>query len=318
MSRQTGFALLLVLWLLSLLSLMAGSFIISVRRETAMVSALKTQAELRAIVASGVDLAVWMLLHSNPDQRWRADGSIYEIQLTDATLRLQLVAEAGKININLADEALLKRLFYQTGQGIETQINGITINKVAALLDWRDSDDLVHLQGAESALYQQLGLSYVPPNQLLQSVKELSLVLGMDEPTVNWLEPLVTINSTQTEPDLTLAPEAVLRLYIKDKTVLTAYLKQRYDSARLNLPTPPLPLSEIKTTTSELDTVSIIAELKNTEQHSATVPALVRLTATNNKPFSVLSWQNQTTGLSLFSDNMNALVVKHYESELDH
>ena len=63
---------------------------------------------------------------------------------------------------------------------------------VNAILDWRDKDDLVHIEGAEKKEYKDAGLSYQPRNKPFQSIEELQLVLGMNESVFKWIEPLVT------------------------------------------------------------------------------------------------------------------------------
>ena len=59
---------------------------------------------------------------------------------------------------------------------------------VNAILDWRDEDDLVHIEGAEKKEYQDAGLNYQPQNKPFQSIEELQLVLGMNETVFKWIE----------------------------------------------------------------------------------------------------------------------------------
>ena len=110
MTRQKGLALVLVLWVLSLLTIMAGSFALSMRREASITAGIKNNAQAMAVAESGIAMAEMMLLTADPDKRWRADGSIYEIVATDAKVRVRLLSEAGKIDINKADPILLEGL----------------------------------------------------------------------------------------------------------------------------------------------------------------------------------------------------------------
>ena len=77
MTRQNGMALVLVLWVLSILIIMAGSFALSMRRESSIVSVIKNNAHAMAIAESGIALAETMLLNPDPNKVWRADGNIY-------------------------------------------------------------------------------------------------------------------------------------------------------------------------------------------------------------------------------------------------
>ena len=192
MIRQKGLALVLVLWVLSLLTIMAGSFALSMRREASITAGIKNNAQAMAVAESGIALAEMMLQNPDPDKRWRADGSIYEIIATDAKVRVRLLAEAGKIDINKADQALLEGLMIYAPVDAEQKSR-----LVGAILDWRDADDLVHINGAEKKEYQDASLSYQPGNKPFQSIEELQMVLGMNKSVFLQLEPLITVYSGQ-------------------------------------------------------------------------------------------------------------------------
>ena len=150
MIRQRGMAMVLVLWVLSILIIMAGSFALSMRREAAIVSVIKNNARAMAIAESGLALAEMMLLSSDPNKVWRADGNIYEIVAADAKIRIRLLSETGKIDINKADQAALQSLM--AFAPIDSDQQSKLVN---AILDWRDADDLVHIDGAEKEEYQE-------------------------------------------------------------------------------------------------------------------------------------------------------------------
>ncbi len=96
MIRQEGFALVLVLWVLSLLTIMAGSFALSMRREAAIVTGSSNNAQAMAVAESGLAIAELMLMNPDQQQRWRTDGSIYQIDYADSKVRIRLLSEAGK------------------------------------------------------------------------------------------------------------------------------------------------------------------------------------------------------------------------------
>ncbi|MFZ9611396.1 MAG: type II secretion system protein GspK, partial [Methylococcales bacterium] len=104
MIKQNGMALVLVLWVLSILIIMAGSFALSMRRESSIVAVIKNNARAMAIAESGIALAETMLLNPDPNKAWRAEGNIYEINASDATIRVRLFSEVGKIDINKANQ----------------------------------------------------------------------------------------------------------------------------------------------------------------------------------------------------------------------
>lgn len=319
MTKQQGMAMVLVLWVLSLLTIMAGGFVLSIRRETAIIAGLKNNAEAMATAESGLAIAEFMLQNPDQNKRWRADGSIYQIDADNAKLRIRLLSETGKININFADSEQLQSLMSHTPANIEHEQN---VDLAAAILDWRDSDDLVSLNGAEKDQYRDAGLDYQPRNSAFQSLEELQMLLGMDEATLKWLEPLVTVYTEQPQVDIQLASKEVLEvLPAVDTGLLDSYITARIESAKNNLPAPPPPLDAgLSATGAEVTMLTIVSEVRRTDQSTAVVNALVKKSdRTQSTPYQILRWQrSMANNMSLFTDKMSELVVKHYaESEFN-
>lgn len=234
MIRCQGFALVLVLWVLSLLTIMAGSFALSMRREAGIVAGSSSNAQAEAVAESGLAVAELMLMNPDQRQRWRTDASIYQIDYPESKVRVQLLSETGKVDINSADQTLLQGLM--THAPVKEELQTKLVN---AILDWRDADDLVRLDGAEKEEYKDAGLSYQPRNKPFQAVEELQLVLGMNEQVFNWLESLVTVHSGQPAVDLTQAAKDVLRVLPGvDAGLIDGYIAARRESVIKGLPAP--------------------------------------------------------------------------------
>lgn len=318
MTRQTGLALVLVLWVLSLLTIMAGSFMLGMRREASIVAGARNNAQAAAIAESGIALAEMMLLSPEQNQRWRSDGSIYEISGTTAKVRVRLLSETGKIDINNADQALLQGLMTHAPADAELQTR-----LVDAILDWRDEDDLVHLEGAEKKEYRDAGLNYQPRNKPFQSIEELQLVLGMDEALYKWIEGLVTVYSGQPQVAVEQASREVLAVMPGvDAGMVDSYLAARVESAINNLPAPSFPSSPGQNNAAGQNTVlTLVSEALLDDESSAAVSAVVKPSGgeAGTPPFQVIKWRHAAThDASLFTDAMSELVVKQYaEPELD-
>ncbi len=84
----------------------------------------------------------------------------------DRTYAYGIVDEASKVNLNSASQDMLTRLPDMTG------------DLAAALVDWRDSDDVITPGGAESEYYLLLAEPYYCKNGPLETVEELFLVAG--------------------------------------------------------------------------------------------------------------------------------------------
>jgi general secretion pathway protein K len=100
-------------------------------------------------------------------------GQVYENELPTGRTRYSAVNESGKIGLNTAPRPLLELLlqYLQLDAGEVEMI-------IDSLMDWRDSDDLHRLQGAESEFYLNLDEPYIPRNGPLQDPAELFLIRG--------------------------------------------------------------------------------------------------------------------------------------------
>ncbi|MDD2658998.1 MAG: type II secretion system protein GspK [Methylococcales bacterium] len=311
MEKQKGLALVLVLWVLSLLTIMAGSFALNMRRESAIIAGVKTNAQAMAVAESGIAMAEMMLLGPDPNMVWRTDGGIYEIDSEDAKIRVRMLSESGKIDINKADEALLQSLMASAPVDTDLQTK-----LVSAILDWRDADDLVHVEGAEKDEYQEAGLSYQPRNKAFQSIEELQLVLGMNESVFKWIEPLVTIYSGQQQVNIQQADKEVLQVIPGlDGGLIDSFIADRLESARNNLPAPPFPSSSGQNISPAQNTaLTIVSDALLNDGSRALISAVIKKSDNaQTAPFETYRWQLLTAnGASLFTDAMSELLVKQY------
>ena len=88
---------------------------------------------------------------------------------------MRLIDEGGKISLNRADEALLRKVFETLGLDSRRRRR----RSSDAILDWRDSDDLHRLHGAEDEYYLKLPEPYRAKNGPFDSVDELLQVRGI-------------------------------------------------------------------------------------------------------------------------------------------
>jgi general secretion pathway protein K len=222
--RQRGVALILVLWVITLLSVIAGNFAYSMRGEAQIARNLMSRAQARALADAGVQKA-WLELLKPPTDllRWQASGHVYTFVLEGATLRVSLEDEAGKIDLNMAPDALLRGLFKSVGLS-----DADSDSLLDAVVDWRDTDKLSRPHGAEEDDYRAVGKSYVPSNAAFDTVGELQRVLGMTPELYRKLAPALTVYSRQPGINTAVAPRQVL-LAIPgvNPTMVEQYLAQR-------------------------------------------------------------------------------------------
>lgn len=312
---QKGLALVLVLWVLSLLMIMAASFSLTMNRETSLIIGIKNNAVALAAADAGIAIAEMMLLNPDQNKRWRTDGSVYQILFLDTLVRVRLLAETGKIDINKADQIQLQSLMTQAPVEAEQQTA-----LIGAILDWRDADDLIHIDGAEKKEYEAAGLKYQPSNQPFQSVEELQMVLGMNESILKWIEPLITVYSDSNKVDLSQASkEVLLTIPGLDAGLIDQYIELRRQSAIDGVPLPPFQLGQGVNSLSsprQGNAFEIIAEAKLDDGSTAIIKVvLARSQANSSSPFQILRWQREDkSNASLFSETMSPfLVIEHVE-----
>ena len=148
-------------------------------------------------------LAVADLLSPPSAQRWPRDGTPIEVNVAAGTVGLRIQDEAGLIDINSADDALLLGLLTDAalpGQAV--------IPLFDALQDWRDPDPDRRYAGAEDEDY--LLAAYDAKDGPFNSIEELRRVSGMSDDLYRNIRHAVTIHSMQPGINPALAPRAAL------------------------------------------------------------------------------------------------------------
>lgn len=203
---QRGIALILVIWVVMLLMVIAGSFLYAMRVDA-------TAARNAALVARGDALAqaavaralIELFKPQGSPEVWRRDGEARTWDFDGARITVSVSDESAKIDVNTANNELLKGLFLYAGASQEE-----AVALLDAVLDWRDPDSLKRAYGAEEADYAKAGLAGRPANYPFQSTEELQLVLGMRAEIYQRIAPMITVYSRQAGVNPHLAGRAVL------------------------------------------------------------------------------------------------------------
>lgn len=202
-----GAALLLVLWLITLLAALVGAFALTARIEQQQGRVLSRGVAGDQAARAGLEYALTRLAMGDPALQWQPDGRPYTWRFHDIDVQLNIVDETGKVDLNAADGLLLAALLQMTGaeQGVAVQVAG-------AIVDWRDGDDFVQITGgAEAADYASAGRPYGAKNAPFESVAEVEQVLGMTPALFEAVAPYLTIHSRLPTPDPQFAAAPVLQ-----------------------------------------------------------------------------------------------------------
>jgi general secretion pathway protein K len=234
-------ALVLVLWVLALLSVIVLEFCFSMRTEVNITRNFKETGQLYYFAHGGIQRAIAELIYrSDPalhqkrtlpgveestemEQEWRIDGRPYPVPFQQGEAEVRVTSESGRINLNNAPDVVLRRVlkyFVEAGEERDVIVDSI--------LDWRDTDDLHRLNGAENDYYRSLTEPYDCKNGPFDAVEELLLVRGIT-PELFYgkkskdseeegiarvgLRDIFTVFSTVPQLDINAAPVEVLVVF---------------------------------------------------------------------------------------------------------
>lgn len=242
-ARQRGVALVLVLWVLALLTVMAGSVMMSQRAEMAMATSLKTERQARALVDAGLQFALLQVsqlgvgrqrLETEDEGQWKADGMLRAWIFAGQPVGVAATPETARIDLNMATPELLDQLFLSAGldQGEAESLRD-------AILDWRDPDDAHRPNGAEDPQYRAEGLPYGARDANFETVGELRQVYGVSPEIFRALEPSLTVYTRQRKVNPLFATREVLAaLPGMNPALLDEYIQMRDLSREQGVPVP--------------------------------------------------------------------------------
>lgn len=282
--EQKGIALILVLWMVALLSVIAGNFASAVRTETIATRNHYESVQARTLADAGVYRAIYELANlPNDVSAWRADGIPHHIKLAGGALVVTIVDESAKIDLNVAQDALLRGLFRTSGL-MEEEAEGV----LDAILDWRDTDSLRRLHGAEEDEYRAAGRKYRPANAPFETIEELQRVLGVTPNLYRKISGSLTVNSMQAGINAAIAPrEVLLALPGVDPGQVDAYLALRNAN-----PQGTVPFQAAAAFAAGVIGVYCVSSEARLEDGTVFVrEAIFRLPSDTKRPITFLSWR---------------------------
>ena len=177
---RKALVLVAVMWIIVLLTLIVAVVAQSGMIDTRITHVAADRMRCKWSCRAGLEMAVAVLNDDATEDETIAGGdSFYDIwsdtaadfnsvPLDDAcTFTVEIIDEAGKININTATK---EQLFY---------LPDMTEDIADSIIDWRDSDDDISQGGAESGYYLNLPFGYETRNADFKTIRELLLVKGV-------------------------------------------------------------------------------------------------------------------------------------------
>lgn len=278
---QRGFALLIVLWMLVLISFIIAHVTTSGRNELRIAGNLEANAMAQSAADGAIYQAIFKLADPRQGQRWSADGTSHIVQIGASRIAVRVEDENGFINPNLASAALLQGLLRAVGVQPEK-----AADLAEAIAEWVGSAKVRRTPEELLAEYQAAGLDYAPPvapprsaDDLgsitpLESIDELGRVRGINAQLVAALRPHLTLlgrawpNGDSTDP------------------VVAAAVQFALNTAAAG--TGPVP--ELTRANSEFITARIYATAQGPGNSEVGRAAIVRIGTFAARGYSLLAW----------------------------
>jgi len=227
-NKQSGMALVLVLWLVVLLSVIATGHSRNTHIETRLAARQVDTSASRHVAEGIIQLAILDLLLSDHEGHIDTGGRTWPIQALGRSAAISIRRASGYIDLNKADDTVLHALFVAGGAG-DAQAQQLA----HAVMDWRDVDDLLHMHGAEDDDYRSAGLPWTARDASFERIEELQYVFGMSGDVYRAVLPYVTVHSGQSGLDIEAAPEFLINA-LTGSTVAMNGVSTRYDSGTRN------------------------------------------------------------------------------------
>ena len=283
---EAGFSLPVVLWSLLLASLLVITFLAASRTSIRIAANDAGRAEATALAEAGISLAVLDLVAASRRQgverRIPVDGTPAECRMPDgARIRLRVEDEGGKIDLNRADEILLR--YVLAGLGHTPSEASRLADRI---LDYRDPDELRRLNGAEREEYLRSGIALGPADGPFLTGDEIGQVLDMPPKTAERLQALLTVYSESPGIDLGVAPSELVRvLHLGLTGADGVVIDADTPAGRAALPLPPVYRARSAGTVYRVEAHALAPDGSETR-----TLAVVQLIRRRNQAYRFLRW----------------------------
>lgn len=174
--RERGSALLLVMWLVTMLSMLIYSTVAVISHDVDITISQKKAFRARQLAEMGINIAC------NPVVKESDTALLNQVMGEGEAFNVTIRGEGGRFNVNTMLQAKSRDFFERTFElwGMEKDAASALTD---CLLDWTDSDEQRELHGMEKEDYEALNYFGYPFDRAFYSLDEMLLVPGFDQVT---------------------------------------------------------------------------------------------------------------------------------------
>lgn len=229
--RERGFALLIVLWSLGLLSLLAAQVTSGARTETRLAANMRGAA----IAAAAADGAVMETAYRLRIGAWAPDGVVRPLVVGESRVAVRATDERGLVNPNRATVPLLRALLHQLGVATSRADQIAT-----AIVDFRVRSPTSLMGGLKITPYRAAGLDYGPTGRPFADVDGLAVVVGMRPDILARVGPFLTVDTDNAvTPALATGPVRAALAELEDLAARTGQPVQGLPPTSVGGAAPP-------------------------------------------------------------------------------
>jgi general secretion pathway protein K len=297
-----GFALIISLWVLVLLSVLAMSFSFFTREEAmgarnfkeetrAYYAALSAHEDALDYLSGDKDLIVdYLDENGNLLADSERPGIAAKKEDGDFEVEVAISDEESRLNINTCTPEIFRRALEYSGVP-DDEINGIS----DSVLDWKDPDDAHHMMGAESDYYEGLPNPYKAKNGLFDSVEELLLVKGFKRDYLykggKDRKPLAQLFTVYGDGiNVNTASKELFEILGIDSPTIDKTIEDRKLVGGLKLVPPSFAIAGVALRASTHFRVEVSARPLNGKE-KVKITSVLERTAQNPKKFRILYWR---------------------------
>jgi general secretion pathway protein K len=314
---EEGAVLLLVILILALISVLVLSWAQEWRMELRLAANFRESHQCRRLAEAGVYYALGKLVSvkvaetypqqsggvlqeaESPADIWHGDQRPHRLEFPGGRVEVRLADEAGKINLNRANEETLANLF--TVLQVPPERVRVMVDSIQ---DWRSKGDSPRPYGAKSDYYLGLDPPYVAKNSTFEAVEELAWVRGFENsPLIPRLWEWLTVQGVAAGVNINTAPLPVLAALglAPDlcQTIIAARETMRFrnfqEFAQLSAD-PRLTQQRLLTFNSSPFFTIKSTGMINSGKGRYTIKAVVRLDFSAPNPWEFISWVDDFPG----------------------
>lgn len=201
---ERGFALVIVMWLFTVLFVLGAEFAGEMRQDATATKNFADETQSYYLATAAANLTFYRafldrdrggqgqlvaegqagqpgLDQEDEGPLVHRDGQWHEVELWGAPVMVRVTDEGGKIPINFPEgqfDAKLQPLLVHVlgNMGVDSELSASIAD---AVIDWQDDDDEHRLNGAETDYYSDLPNPYPAKNKRLDSLEELLFIKGV-------------------------------------------------------------------------------------------------------------------------------------------